>query len=888
MKKISLIIAVLAFILLPFSTAIEAAPLFSLYDPGTQFPVNYESFGTFSGIGTSGYSYTITNSVGLSAAVGEGIYPNTTSVYQDPEYQRYLAEGRLNGSQWDFVNSPDPQADFYKWATASEEPGVKMFYMAQALTNAGLINHAIKAYYCIIVNFPYTPSWDPGGFYWYVGPAAVNMINYLCREYPEVGLRLMNARVVIENGEDLDLINDIVTTTPGNYIPYTLQDRIAGIVDLNQLSVVQTRGTGKVQAVKYSNGHWQLKVNGKPFVIRGVTYGPTKVGLSSSETSIWQFADDNANGLIDAPYESWVDENRNNLQDINEPAIGDFQLLKDMGCNAIRMYHGAGADNKTYVPGDYNKTLLRDMHNKYGIKVIVSDFLGAYCVGSGATWSAGTDYTDPQQRENMKAVVRAMVLDHKDEPYVLFWLLGNENNLEVTNTNAKTHPREWAEFLNEVADMIHQLDPDHPVAVGNFMLRHLEYYAQYAPALDIVGSNSYPGRYGFGISLYTTAQEKFDRPIFFTEYGADAYHYNVGVNEREQAEYHEGCWKDVVYNSAGEPGKGVVLGGLIFEWLDEWWKAPGDSNFNHDTQPQFWMGSAPDGWSHEEWYGICGQGNGNNSPFLREVRQAYYSYKYMWAPPVTRDPVNGNIILSWSTFPGLTYDVYYSNDSVNWVLAQSGLPASSISQAAWTDDGTYTGVHPNNLRIRYYRVIINGTVPARVVLEANSGGSGSGTVLIQGRTNRSDTITFELRNPGTTTVIKTYTITTAADGTYSLTDMPRGTYDLTAKSPNTLRAKAANIVVDTAKNTAIATISLRGGDANNDNSVGTADMIILKNAWLSGIGQPRWDPRADFNADKSIGTSDMLIMQSNWLKSGVQQATTQQITVKKQKSHLDK
>ena len=297
--KIILFIAVLAFIFLSFSTAIEATqPLFSLYDPGTQFPVNYENFGTFSGIGTSAYSYTITNNTGLSAAVGEGIYPNTSSVYQDPEYQRYLAEGRLNGSHWDFVNSPEPQADFYKWATAPEPEGVRMFFMAQALVNAGLIDHAIKAYYCIIVSFPYTPSWDPGGFYWYVGPAAVNMVNYLCREYPEVGLRLANARVIIQNGEDLDLLNDIVTTTPGNYMPYTLQDRIAGIVDLSQLSIAQTRGTGKVQLIKYSNGHWQLKVDSRPFIIRGITYSPTKVGWTSNEMNLWQVVDDDNNGKI--------------------------------------------------------------------------------------------------------------------------------------------------------------------------------------------------------------------------------------------------------------------------------------------------------------------------------------------------------------------------------------------------------------------------------------------------------------------------------------------------------------------------------------------------------------------------------------------------------------
>ena len=513
MKKITFI-TVFASICLLAPINIEAAQLFSLYDSGTQFPVNYENFGTFSGIGASDYFYTPTNINGLSAAVGEGIYPNK-NIYADPGYQRYFAEGKLNGSEWDFINSPDPQADFYKWAAAPEPEGVRMFYMAQALANAGLINHAIKAYYSIIVNFPHTPAWDPAGFYWYVGPAAVNMADYLCREYPEVGYKLANARVIIQNGEDTDLGNDIVTVTPGNFLPYTLQDRITGIVDLSQMSVAQTRGTGKVQLVKYSNGHWQMKVDGKPFTIKGVTYTPTKVGCSSSEALLWQVSDDNNNGVIDTPYESWVDENRNNLQDINELPVGDFQLMKDMGCNSIRLYHSAGADNKTYAPGDYNKPLLRDMCNKYGIKVIMGDFLGAYCVGSGAAWSGGTDYTDPVQRENMKNVVKAMVLDHKDEPYVLFWLLGNENNLEVSNTNAKAHPVEWAKFLNEVADMIHQLDPDHPVAVGNFMLRNIEYYAQYAPALDIVGSNSYPGRYGFGVSFYSEAQEKFDRPVFF-------------------------------------------------------------------------------------------------------------------------------------------------------------------------------------------------------------------------------------------------------------------------------------------------------------------------------------------------------------------------------------
>jgi hypothetical protein len=35
----------------------------------------------------------------------------------------------------------------------------------------------------------------------------------------------------------------------------------------------------------------------------------------------------------------------------------------------------------------------------------------------------------------------------------------------------------------------------------------------------------------------------------------------------------------------------------------------------------------PDGWSYEEWYGVVGQGNGQNSPFERQLRKAYFLFK---------------------------------------------------------------------------------------------------------------------------------------------------------------------------------------------------------------------------------------------------------------------
>ncbi len=53
--------------------------------------------------------------------------------------------------------------------------------------------------------------------------------------------------------------------------------------------------------------------------------------------------------------------------------------------------------------------------------------------------------------------VKKMVLEHKDEPYVLLWLLGNENNYGVAS-NADKKPDAYFKFANEVALWIKSVD----------------------------------------------------------------------------------------------------------------------------------------------------------------------------------------------------------------------------------------------------------------------------------------------------------------------------------------------------------------------------------------------------------------------------------------------
>lgn len=613
-------------------------PAFQLADAGSPDPVDYSKYGTFKNLGTDDYRYEITDAKGLGKELGEGIFPNEDGVLDDPAYLKLAQTGALETRHWDALQLADPQAAFFIWAQAAEEPGVKAYFTATALENANLIRHAIKAYHAVLVHFPRSACWSADGtFVWYVAPAAMGNIRRLCNEYPSLGLWLEGAEWSIRNERDTDLGNDIITVNPGRFVKKDFAERFKSLPNLDTMPAAERRGSGRVQVVKYTNGHWRLLVDGKPFVVRGVTYSPTEIGLSPNNHpnfgSVWQFTDKNGNGKADAPYDAWVDRNGNGKQDADEPAVGDFQLLKEMGCNAIRMYLPTTKEG-TFDPATVNKPLLRDMHDRFGISLIAGDFLGAYTSGSGATWEMGTDYTNPEQRARMKEVVRQKVLDLRGEPFLLMWLLGNENNMNAghsgvnaTRTNAGSEPQAWAEFLNEVATMIHELDPDHPVAIGNLGAGLAEYYSRYAPTIDIFGMNVYMGDNGFGNS-WQDARKKFDRPVLVTEYGCDAYADGRGVDEEAQAKYHEGCLRDLVLNQAGGELEGNSIGGIIFQYPDEWWKA-NDDPFTQATRAQ---GNAPfpDGMGHEEWFGIAGQGSGRNSPFERNLREVYEYYKSVW------------------------------------------------------------------------------------------------------------------------------------------------------------------------------------------------------------------------------------------------------------------
>ncbi|MCD4779886.1 MAG: tetratricopeptide repeat protein [Candidatus Omnitrophica bacterium] len=596
-----------------------------LHTPGKEKIVDYRKYGIFENVGSKEYRYIIFDIEGLAAAVGEGIYPNAAAIYNNPRYKIVSKEGRLKGSHWDFVSSDDLEAAYFKWVTAPEPWGVRLFYVGLIFEKAHMYHEAIRSYNSVVVHFPKTVAWTYWQTPWYPGQAAIAKIKHLCRMHPELNLYTKHMKIQVRNGFDSDPKNDGIVTYPGYVLSKNVGDTIKDNWPFEQKStfgkVKKQLGNGKVRLVQHDNGHWQLLVEDKPYIIKGLTYDPTRIGESPDKGTLenWMEQDTNGNGVPDGPFESWVDKNGNNKQDNDEPTVGDFQLMKEMGVNTIRFYH---------VPTTPNKEILRKLYEEYGIRVILGDFLGKYTVGSGADWFSGTDYNNAEHKINMLESVKKMVMEHKDEPYLLMWLLGNENNYGV-GCNADKEPEAYFKFVNDVAEWIKIVDPNHPVALSNGDTLFLDIFAKHAPAVDIFAANVYRGDYGFG-SYWDQVFEATGKAAFITEYGCPSYAKHLTLEEAEaaQAAYHIGNWKDIEENIAGmSQGTGNALGGVVFEWLDEWWK--NYEPYRHDKKSDA-IGPFPGGYYYEEWFGLASQGKGQNSPFLRQLRQSYFAYQDMW------------------------------------------------------------------------------------------------------------------------------------------------------------------------------------------------------------------------------------------------------------------
>lgn len=363
----------------------------------------------------------------------------------------------------------------------------------------------------------------------------------------------------------------------------------------------------KVTIVNDDSGT-RLQVDGKDFMINGMNWDYFPIGTNYSY-SLWSQPDEIIKEALDA----------------------EMSLLRAMGVNAIRQYTGIQPKWVEYI------------YKNYGIFTVLNHSMGRYGVTLDGAYIPSTDYSDPKTRAQIVGEIEAVIKEFKNTPGVLMWLLGNENNYGLTWSSAETEALPEGErnaakakhlysLYGESARAIKAIDTVRPVAMANGDVQYIDLIAQESMDVDIFGTNVYRGR-SMG-DLYQVVKDKTGMPVFFTEFGADAYHAREQREDQfTQASYLIDQWQELYEQSAGKGRVGNCIGGLTFQFSDGWWKYLQDENLDvHDINASWPNNAYPEDMveggnnMNEEWWGICAKGPTDARGLYKLYpRAAYYA-----------------------------------------------------------------------------------------------------------------------------------------------------------------------------------------------------------------------------------------------------------------------
>ncbi len=376
--------------------------------------------------------------------------------------------------------------------------------------------------------------------------------------------------------------------------------------------------SSKVEVVNDENGS-QLVVNGEKFMINGMNWDYIPIGTNTVNAAFWKKSDDVIRAGLDT----------------------EMSLLKNMGVNVIRQYTG--------VPAKW----IKYIYENYGIYTMLNHSFGRYGLTLDGVWTPVTIYDDPETEAFLMEEMQTLVEGYKDTPGLLMYLLGNENNYGLFWAGAETEDfpddegekafigekrgRPMYRLMNEAAKLMKSIDGSHPVAICNGDVLFIDIVAEECKDIDIYGTNTYRGL-SFG-DMFQVVKEKLNKPLMFTEFGADAF--NAVENKEDQfsqAYYMVGNWKEIYENAAGLGKANNSIGGFTFQFSDGWWKFGFDDRKNadvHDNNASWSNGGyardlAAEGVNNmnEEWFGICAKG-ATNPRGLYDLypRAAYYALK---------------------------------------------------------------------------------------------------------------------------------------------------------------------------------------------------------------------------------------------------------------------
>jgi len=171
------------------------------------------------------------------------------------------------------------------------------------------------------------------------------------------------------------------------------------------------------------------------------------------------------------------------------------------------------------------------------------------------------DYDDAAAVAAQRESFRDVILRFRNHPALLVWIVGNELNHSYTN------PRVF-DAVNDVARMIHELDPNHPVttALEAFKPGAVADALARAPELDFLSFQLYGNLFTLRERIQSVG---FTEPFMITEWGTIGYwemektpwRAPVELTSSEKADVILRAWREVL-----TPFQGQLLGSYVFKW----------------------------------------------------------------------------------------------------------------------------------------------------------------------------------------------------------------------------------------------------------------------------------------------------------------------------------
>ncbi len=253
----------------------------------------------------------------------------------------------------------------------------------------------------------------------------------------------------------------------------------------------------------------------------------------------------------DGSWEYWVNGKREVVKGFGYNAMTDDESPQEKAGRFDRDFSAmAGFGANTIVGWDETEfdDLLLSQAARHGLGVILPFDL-----------RATFPYEDPQFRQQLLDVISQRVIRYRNSPALRMWGLGNEVLHEIAR--ARGTQERWdafSPFLVQAADMIHQLDPNHPVVYRDAE----DWYEQ--PVAAALASDGKPRPwFVYSMNFFTTRMDaaltsgpvrSLPHALMISEYGP------VGLLPADRPNGYRELW-DII-----RAHHDTVLGGLAYVW----------------------------------------------------------------------------------------------------------------------------------------------------------------------------------------------------------------------------------------------------------------------------------------------------------------------------------